>query len=272
MGKAYAPKLRKHTQSRTCRQNSCSPCHQLFTVPHCWEMQRCICDTLSRLCGTVGVNPFRDSEAETPGPTPPPTRPAWRDRAPPTAPITASTNSWLYVPLLWAAAGLQTQAAAQAWQTQCGEWWTLARDTLADAPPVDLEAFRTALNLTPSAGAVEQLARLTAAGPFPAGAHAYLRWLLQTLADADGYIPAASQETCLQLYGGLPFAAALDRQANLFRAPPTPDPAPVPAFTTAIPSPSIPPLRSPHPHRPAKAPAAADAAVAIALLPPHPSP
>lgn len=25
-------------------------------------------DTLSRLCGTVGVNPFRDSEAETPGP------------------------------------------------------------------------------------------------------------------------------------------------------------------------------------------------------------
>ena len=78
MGKAYAPKFRKHTQSRTCRLNSCSPCHQLFTVPHCWEMQRCICDTLSRLCGTVGVNPFRDSEAETPGPTPPPTRPAWR--------------------------------------------------------------------------------------------------------------------------------------------------------------------------------------------------
>ena len=218
------------------------------------------------------MNPFRDSEAETPGPTPPPTRPAWRDRAPPTAPITASTNSWLYVPLLWAAAGLQTQAAAQAWQTQCGEWWTLARDTLADAPPVDLEAFRTALNLTPSAGAAEQLARLTAAGPFPAGAHAYLRWLLQILADADGYIPAASQETCLQLYGGLPFAAALDRQANLFRAPPTPDPAPAPAFTTAIPSPSIPPIRSPHPHRPAEAPAAADAAVAIALLPPHPSP
>lgn len=44
MGKAYAPKLRKQTPSRTCRQNSCSPCHQLFTVPHCWEMQRCICE------------------------------------------------------------------------------------------------------------------------------------------------------------------------------------------------------------------------------------
>ena len=90
--------------------------------------------------------------------------------------------------------------------------------------------------------------------PFPPEPMPYLRWLLQILADADGYIPAASQETCLQLYGGLPFAAALDRQANLFRAPPTPDPAPAPAFTTAIPSPSIPPFGPPTPTDPPKHP------------------
>ena len=115
-------------------------------------------------------------------------------------------------------------------------------------PPVALSAFRAALTLTASTGASAQLARLTAAGPFPAGAHAYLRWLLQVLADEDGYLPAASQEVCLQLYGGLAVAAELDRRSNTFRA------APAPQHSTPAPDPPTP--TPPRPNCPLHSPAA----------------
>ena len=200
-------------------------------------------DALSRACGVAGVNPFRDSEAEMPLPGPATqVPPAWHQRGPPPATVTTTANSWLYVPLLWAAAGSLTPDAVTAWQACCGDWWTQARDTLADAPPVDLSAFRAALTLTASTGASAQLARLTAAGPFPAGAHAYLRWLLQVLADEDGYLPAASQEVCLQLYGGLAVAAELDRRSNTFRT------APAPQLSTPAPDPPTP--TPPHPTAP----------------------
>ena len=88
-------------------------------------------DLLSHTCNHIGLNPFIDSEAEgrppapaAPLPTPAAPLPdnlalrfeAWQQRGAPSEPVTSPTNSRLYVPLLWAAAGALAPAATESWQ------------------------------------------------------------------------------------------------------------------------------------------------------------
>ncbi|CAE7822655.1 unnamed protein product [Symbiodinium sp. CCMP2592] len=66
---------------------------------------------------------------------------------------------------------------------------------------------------------------IAAAQALPSGAELHLGWVVRQLASAEGYIHAAAQEVCLQPYGGLSFAANLDRFSDAFRRD---DEAPVP--------------------------------------------
>ena len=224
-------------------------------------------DNLSHACNTAAINPFQDSEPEPAtarGSAPPPapvaprmSAPTWRTRPPPTGPIRTPANSWLYVPLLLAAAQELHPAAMEQWQAACGSWWDQARRALAAAPPVPPDQLIAALDITPAAGADGLCERLrTASRPLPPQAQVHCGWAVRTLQDTEGYIPAAGQEACLQVFGGLELAAALDRRSDEFRTFPhatNPDELPL------LPHPPAPstPLASapPHPAPPTPTPA-----------------
>ena len=92
----------------------------------------------------------------------------FRPPAPPTGPIRTPANSWLYVPLLLAAAQELHPAAMEQWQAACGSWWDQARRALAAAPPVPPDQLIAALDITPAAGADGLCERLrTASRPLP---------------------------------------------------------------------------------------------------------
>ena len=150
---------------------------------------------------------------------------SWRRRGPPSNPINSAYNSWLYCPLLHAATGDMPDSVVAHWHA-AASWWTPARQRLAAAPPIPAPQLHTALLDSTSAGAPALVARLTAAIQFlPRGIELHLGWVVRTLQDPDGYIAAAGQETLLQLYGGLRFAAELAAQADTFRRASHPHPA-----------------------------------------------
>lgn len=150
---------------------------------------------------------------------------SWRRRGPPSNPINSAYNSWLYCPLLHAATGDMPDSVVAHWHA-AASWWTPARQRLAAAPPIPAPQLHTALLDSTSAGAPALVARLTAATQsLPRGTELHLGWVVRTLQDPDGYIAAAGQETLLQLYGGLRFAAELAAQADTFRRASHPHPA-----------------------------------------------
>ena len=240
-------------------------------------------DALSHACNNLRINPYQDSEVES---LPPPAAPApaeappvqpWRHRGPPSHPVDTPYNSWLYCPLLHAATGDMPDAIVAQWHA-AAPWWTRARQHLAAAPPVPAPTLQTALVDSTASGAPTLAARLAAATqPFPHGTELHLGWVVRTLQDPDGYIPAAGQEIVLQLFGGIRFAAELAAQADTFRArrqsPPRPRPSrrsgrgrgrgSHPAPPATLPPPEVlPPSRPDPPHNPEPTSAAVSAGLA----------
>jgi len=60
----------------------------------------------------------------------------------------------------------------------------------------------------------ELLAEASALPPNPS---VHLGWVVRNLLQPDGYITAACQEACLQLFGGLELPAQLNRFSDTFR-------------------------------------------------------
>lgn len=167
----------------------------------------------------------------------------WAHRLPPTDPITTDRNSFLYVPLLHAAAGNLAAPALAAWQASgpAAGWWDQARRLLRDAGPLPSQPF---LDFFATAGApgLADMLRL-ALQTLPQGTQLRLGWVLRLFTAADGYVPPACQEACLQLYGGYRLASELDAFSNRFRAraaPSTPPPA-FPSISAPAPTPAAPP-------------------------------
>ena len=118
------------------------------------------------------------------------------------------------MPLLHAACDRLSPEALEAWsQDVRGQpWWDAARETLRTSAPVPLLRLLESLHDAASRhGVPVPRAFIDAAQALPAG-------VVRHLAGADGYITAGPQEVCLQLFGGLALAAALDRHSDTFRA------------------------------------------------------
>ena len=131
--------------------------------------------------------------------------------------------------------------ALAAWRaaTPTDDWWETSRARLAASGPVSLARLTAALAGTPSPGPATSAARLTAAAAsLPSAAQAHLPWAVRHLAGPDGYVEAAGQEVCLQLYGGLALATRLNTASDRFRAPAAPElagavpPAPPPLLAS----------------------------------------
>ena len=186
-------------------------------------------------CAALAVNPFLDSDADAPipsrplDPAPTPAMPRasatpapgglWHTRGPPAAPVLVPANSWLYVPLLHAAAGDLHADALEAWRrdSRAAPWWDSTSQALAAAAPVTADTLRSAL-LDHSPDGASSAARLAhSAANTPADARFHLGWACRALADISGYLPAAAQEVLLQTYGGLRLAAAVNERSNAFR-------------------------------------------------------
>ena len=152
----------------------------------------------------------------------------WLSRGPPAGEVWENTNSWLYVPLLQAAAGDLLPPAAEAWRAdpRTHGWWEEARRLLVASEPVSprllAAAIRRAAEATPaySHHIPDILERLGQAG-LPAIALVHVGWAVRQLREPDGYLLAPVQEALLECYGGLR-VASLDRHSDRFRPePPT---------------------------------------------------
>ena len=187
---------------------------------------------------------------------PPPRLPVWSECGPPRDCSALATNSWLYVPLLHAAAGEMGPEALMRWRTDPrAAWWEDARHTLATSCPVPVATLTEAL-LTATNAASERLPEhlLREAAALPTGASVHIGWVVCHLAQHhDGYISAPCQEACLELFGGRAFAAELDRASDAFRQAPPPErrtPAgapPVAAHPNRCQPPGRPPSPDSHP-------------------------
>ena len=147
-------------------------------------------------------------------------------RGHPAGEVWESTNSWLYVPLLHAAAGDLLSPAAEAWRDpRTHGWWEEARRLLVASDPVSprllAAAIRRAAEATPAYNhhIPDILERLGEAG-LPATALVHVGWAVRQLREPDGYVLAPVQEALLEFYGGLRVASALDRHSDRFRQEP----------------------------------------------------
>ena len=212
----------------------CPDCHRLRG----WEFDATA--QTGHLCCACGRQPRPLARAtaalagcpHAPSSDPAPAHGPWYDVGPPAGDPRSPTNSWLYVPLLHAACGALSPHAAAAWDSdeRCQPWWREACHTLRHAAAVPAALLFDALR----EAAARHHAPLpqtifAAAQALPSGAELHLSWVVRQIAAADGYIHAGAQEVCLQLYGGLSFAANLDRYSDAFRrgadeapAPPAP--------------------------------------------------
>ena len=79
---------------------------------------------------------------------PPPLQ--WSLRGPPAGAVHAPANSWLYVPLLQAAAGAVGQAVVDSWRRdeRASGWWDAARLALAAAAPVPVDELVSVVLMT----------------------------------------------------------------------------------------------------------------------------
>eukprot|EP00439_Symbiodinium_sp_Y106_P006500 s1645_g1.t1 len=136
--------------------------------------------------------------------------------------VPAPTNSWLYVPLLPAAAGQLQGPALQQWREdpRTVPWWEHAHTALVTSDPVLVatlvEAFVAAVTHAGEALPQELLAEASA---LPRNTSVHLGWVVRNLLQPDGYITAACQEVCLQLFGGRELPTELNRLSDAFRPP-----------------------------------------------------
>ncbi|CAE7853260.1 unnamed protein product, partial [Symbiodinium necroappetens] len=148
----------------------------------------------------------------------------WLSRGPPIGHVQEATNSWLYVPLLHAAAADLTSSAVEAWRAdpRAADWWDPARRLLATSSPVAPHVLADAVRHATEAA--------------PSHAH-HLPDLLGRL--ERRYLIATVQEALLQCYGGAAFALAVDRQSDRSRqrprSPPSRDASQPPATPAAVP-------------------------------------
>ena len=149
----------------------------------------------------------------------------WFACGPPAGGVSDATNSWLYVPLLHAAATDLALPTLEAWRAdpRARGWWDEARQLLMASEPVapqDLAAtLRRAAEAAPAHAHhfPDLLARLERAC-LPGGARVHVGWAVRQLRESDGYLLAPVQEALLECFGGLQLASALDRHSERFRS------------------------------------------------------
>ncbi|CAE7264893.1 unnamed protein product [Symbiodinium sp. CCMP2592] len=165
----------------------------------------------------------------------------WLTRGPPLGAVTDSTNSWLYVPLLHAAAADLAPSALDAWRAdpRATNWWEQARQLLAASAPVAPQTLIAALARTAETAPAhahhlpDMVARIHDAG-LPNGSLVHAGWAVRQLREPDGYLLSPVQEVLLGCYGGHVLASTLDRHSDCFR------PAPAAAAPTSDPPPEVP--------------------------------
>ena len=148
----------------------------------------------------------------------------WLTRGPPLGVVADSTNSWLYVPLLHAAASDLAPTALEAWRAdpRATDWWEQARQLLAASAPVAPQTLIAALARTAETAPAhahhlpDVVARIHEAG-LPNGSLVHAGWAVRQLREPDGYLLAPAQEVLLECFGGHALAAALDRHSDRFR-------------------------------------------------------
>ena len=168
-----------------------------------------------------GAPPAPPEEATpgfTPTDEPPPPRAApWLTVGPPQV-APGSRHSWLYIPLLHAAAGRLSDAAASAWRElpRFGDRWATLVDCLCNSAPASPHTLARLIRAIAELDAQEAAAGSTAADDAAAAslgslpeAPLPLSAALLLCAQPDGYIPAASQAALLETYGGIPCAEPL---------------------------------------------------------------
>eukprot|EP00438_Fugacium_kawagutii_P036201 Skav232988 [mRNA] locus=scaffold1735:615636:616910:+ [translate_table: standard] len=146
--------------------------------------------------------------------------------APPIGPL-GRTNSWLYVPLLLAAAGRLHLDIVEEWQRnpRAIHFWQDAVERLQAAPALPWEVLHSMLsNLQElrreekqkmSADEEDLPNRLLLAGSkLPVDKAVDLRWAVNQLSLPNGYMPASVQETLLMAYLGYDGASTLEQMAR----------------------------------------------------------
>ncbi|CAE7192860.1 unnamed protein product [Symbiodinium natans] len=135
-----------------------------------------------------------------------------------------STNSWLYVPLLQAAAADLAVAALAEWRAdpRAADWWEEARHLLMVSEPVGPHTLLAALARAVEAAPAHEhhlpdlISRIQDVG-LPSSARVHVGWAVRQLREPDGYLLAPVQEALLECYGGMHLASALDRHSDRFR-------------------------------------------------------
>ncbi|CAJ1347928.1 unnamed protein product, partial [Effrenium voratum] len=128
---------------------------------------------------------------------------SWWTRGPPVAAVSAAGNSWLYVPLLHAAAGTLERSAFEAWARQTTwDGWLPMVHLLQEAAPADVGIIRLVLE-----GQGAATSRYAVSLPLPAVA--------AFLVEPDGYFIASVQETLLEIFAGPEPARACGAAAKL---------------------------------------------------------
>ena len=164
----------------------------------------------------------------TPGHTPPrspvpqvspPALLRWHETRPPTS-NPGERCSWLYVPLLHAAAGFLSESAYAAWsgEPEIGERWLAMVVALRNAPPslpqVLANAMHTVAELEARHAEEQAVADLLALPPHPLP----LPTAVALCQSQDGYLTAATQAALLEVFGGSVVAAAALALAEDVRA------------------------------------------------------
>ena len=181
----------------------------------------------------------------------------WLTLGPPPGEVSDTTNSWLYVPLLHAAAADLAPAALQAWRTEprASDWWERARQLLAASAPVTPQLLVAALARAAEAAPThahhmpDLVERMNNAS-LPTSACVHVGWAVRQLREPDGYLLTPVQEALLECFGGHQLASAVDRHSDRFRPVAAPPPAPPPAAGHAAVHPAPEEVRDDQPNPP----------------------
>ena len=180
----------------------------------------------------------------------------WLTLGPPPGEVSDTTNSWLYVPLLHAAAADLAPAALEAWRTEprASDWWERARQLLAASAPVTPQLLVAALARAAEAAPThahhmpDLVERINNAS-LPTSACVHVGWAVRQLREPDGYLLTV-QEALLECFGGHQLASAVDRHSDRFRPVAAPPPAPPPAAGHAAVHPAPEEVRDDQPNPP----------------------
>ncbi|CAE7269681.1 unnamed protein product [Symbiodinium sp. CCMP2592] len=117
-------------------------------------------------------------------------------------------------------AGQLQEPALDQWHQdpRASPWWEHARSALAASDPVLVTTFVDSfVAATTLAGEPLPSELLAEASALPPNTSVHLGWVARNLLQPDGYITAACQEVCLQLFGGLELPTQLSRFSDAFR-------------------------------------------------------